>query len=142
MPRTESINMRLKCKINRYIADIELIPGPNADPWRWSDVFVARGGGVGYADPSIGVKLREAGLLVKRSDDRYQTTEKLSEFMEEAHGVDMSRPVFGLTTMPDPTPTTPSQSPSETQTPHYQATIEEYTDTLASEIPGFRKNKG
>lgn len=89
MPRTESINMRLKCKINRYIADIELIPGPNAESWRWSDVFVARTG-AGAADPSIGYKLRDAGLLVKQPDGRYRTTEKLSEYMQENHGVDMT----------------------------------------------------
>ncbi|TKX72613.1 hypothetical protein EXE46_15630 [Halorubrum sp. GN11_10-6_MGM] len=142
MTRTETIPMALKCKINWCVSDIEQIPGPNAEPWRWSDVFVARGGGVGYADPSIGVKLRDAGLLVKQSDGRYQTSEKLSVFMEEEHGVDMSRPVFGLTTMPDPVPIPASQSLSETQKPHYQATIEEYTGTPASGTPGLRKNEG
>ena len=52
MPRTETINMRLKCKINWNIDDIEQIPGPSADPWRWSDVFRARTG-AGTADPGM-----------------------------------------------------------------------------------------
>lgn len=89
MPRTETINMQLKCKINWNIADIEQIPGPSADPWRWSDVFRARTG-AGTADPGIGCKLRDAGLLVKQTDGRYRTAETLSEYMQEKHGVDMT----------------------------------------------------
>lgn len=96
MTRTESIPMSLKCKINCFKSDIEKIPGPDADPWKWSDIFRHHSGGSGSTDPSIGVKLRSHGLLVKCSDGRFRATRRLNEFMKETHGIDLNVPTRSL----------------------------------------------
>ncbi|ELZ47890.1 hypothetical protein C464_08210 [Halorubrum coriense DSM 10284] len=132
MTRTETIPRKIKSKIAWYVSDIELIPAPEADAWRWSDVFVARHGR-GVADPSIGIALRDAGLLVRLDDGRYRSTERLAEYMSERHGVDMSRPVFArdeLTTSSDPSPAR-SQSSSGAQTTNHQSTLTEYAGASA-----------
>lgn len=147
MPRTETIPKRLKCKIHWYTDAIDQIPGPSAGTWRWSDVFNARHG-TGTADAGLGAKLRDAGLVVKQSDGRYRTTETLAEYMREEHDIDMDRPVMGLTTSRDSSPSpepellvSPEDRPGSEgargdSTTIYQAKLEEFggAPAIASQV--------
>lgn len=142
MPRTETISRDMKCKIHRYVSDIEEIPGPTEEPRRWSEIFDYSQSTAGTAAVSIGVKLRDAGLLEIAEDGRYRATKKLAEYMREKHDVDIGRPTFGLTTVSDRTPAPASQSGSVGQTPNHQSTIEEYTDSPDNEDSGLRKEEG
>ena len=140
MPRTETITMSVKCKIRWYIDDIEQIPAPNARARKWSDIFDAHPSGSGAASLSIGMKLRDAGLLERTENGRYRATEKLAEYMLEQHDTDIdSRPTLGLTTSSDPDPTAEllvspedSDAPAGGSTTIHQSTIEDYCDAPAS----------